>query len=712
MGGVISAEKTNLTFKTDWYTNIAWSNSTMTWPNNMEGNLSWVFIEVANFGKDRQEDITEYTTLVITLSDFENASTAQICFQDQDGNGSPGSGHYARVDLQSGRNEIDLTTLDKGNCDFDKLQDITIYGGARTDETAQASMKILEAYFEKPDPATHEVFSLGNTITFEQAKSSTTPFVMVQDGKVFCLSGGDITYKDVSEIAKCSWTVKFEADDDNADHYYMRFYDASNNAKGYVNASVWSHTWLSGVDKNGTKGEQQDGALWTIEQLPNGKYAIRNVGDVEGSYGDDHKSQGYLAITTSGYWANHVTHFNTSGEWEFYTLGTTELPSNDPYYLGWDDLIVTNNDQVIKDDENQLVVDKRGYAPYWAETAKWTFDTPFDATSYRYVVFYAKRNVTKYGNENEETGGTLFIKDNAGVTFRQDDYTKYNDTTYPDHIGKVWMNRWNEQRATVLDLQWLANNDKFGDGSECKVLDITKIKEIGVAGTFTIGGLFFTNTLPQFSAGDYKRSFDSFDKFGTICLPYSAVCCGAQLYEISAKSANGITLAEYNGVMEAGKPYLYRTLKATKQDDGFKDENNVYFFKAGYKEAETPIVNNGLIGTFSEMTAPVGENYWILSNNALYDTEGCTGDDAVTIGANKAYINKTAITNKAANSRTFFLSYDGAEDNDATAIESTEAVEVLTEGVFYDMSGREVKNPTTGIYIVKYGNVTKKVMIK
>jgi len=494
----------------------------------------------------------------------------------------------------------------------------------------------------------------------------------------------------------------------------MQLLDKNKVSKGYINASVWSHTYLSGVDKSGTKGEQQDGALWTVTDLGNGKYSIKNLGVTEGNYnnkpgeGDGDraaKGQGYLGITQSGYWANHVTIYNTSGEWQFYSLDVTTLPANDHLYYGWDAMTFTNNADVTVDEENHLVVDKRGYAPYWAETAKWELGS-FDASDYRYMVFYAKRNVTKYGNEDNETGGTLFIKDANGVTFRQDDFTKYNDVNYPEApIGKLWMNRWNEQRATVFDLQWLANTDKYGDGSECKVLDITKIKEIGVAGTFTIGGIFFTNTLPQYSAGDYKREFDSFDKFGTVCLPFSAVCCGAQLYEIVGATSKYIKLAAYDGVIEAGKPYLYKTLEAIKQDGRFVNETNVYFFKAGYEKVDAPVENNGLIGTFAAITAPAGANYLILSGNKLYNTEDATGANAVNIGANKAYINVSKIEEKAAAARVITLPFD-AED-EATGIH-TPAAKGSQSSVIFNLNGQRMTKPAKGLNIIG----GKKVVIK
>ena len=543
--------------------------------------------------------------------------------------------------------------------------------------------------------------------------ATSDPFVVVQDGKVLCgplsPSDGSLTFKDVSEIEDYSWTIAFEEDAENLGSYFMNLKDKNGTSKGYINASVWSHTYLSGVNKETTKGECQDGALWTVTDLGTGKYSIRNLGVAEGSYnnkpgdGDGDraaKGQGYLAITTGGYWNNHVTHYNTSGEWEFYTLAATDLPANDHLYYGWEDLTFTNDADVIVDDENHMVVDKRGYAPYWAETAKWNLGS-FDATEYRYLVFYAKRNLTKYGNEDKETGGTLFIKDNSGVTFRQDDYTEYNKVNYPDHIGKIWMNRWNEQRATVLDLQWLANNDKFGDGSECKVLDITSIKEIGVAGTFTIGGIFFTNTLPAYSAGDYKRGFDSFDKFGTICLPYSAVCCGAQLYEIADAFSGGISLVEHEGVMEAGKPYLYKTLEAKKQDGGIVDETNVYFFKAGYNKVDSPVENNGLIGTFSEITAPAGADYLILSGNKLYNTEAST----VTVGANKAYIDKTKIEDIGAAVKAFVLNF-GDDTTGINVVENEQ--QSMGEAKIFNLAGQRMSKLQRGINIVN----GKKVLVK
>ena len=688
--GGMNALTLNATFSTP-APNGSWNNNIYSWTAG-NNNLMTIF-EFPN------GELANYTSIHLTTANL-TGEPYRICFM----NGSTAKATIAFY--SAGQKDINFADRDETkNLDMSTITHISFGGNSNA-----GSVTLTNAYLEGPDPLYHEVYALGSPITFEDALASTTPFVLVQNGKVLCgplsVTDGSLTFKNVSEISDYSWTIKFEEDAVNKGSYFMELFNSNGGSKGFINASVWSHTYLSGVNKETSKGEKQDGALWTITSAGNGKYTIRNLGVSEGNYnnvpngneGDRvARGEGYLAITTNGYWENHVTHYNTSGEWEFYTLTTSQQTANDPVYFGWDEMSFSNDANVIKDDETHLVVDKRDWAPYWAETASWKFGSPFDASAYRYLVFYAKRNISKYGNDDSETGGTLFIKDSNNVTFRQDDYDRYkkegdeNAKFYPNISGSMWMNRWGDQRAKVIDLQWLANTDKYGDGSECKVLDITKITEIGIGGSFTIGGIYFTNTKPEVSAGDYRRTFDSFDKFGTICLPFTAVCCGAQLYEIVSKSDNGISLAEYEGIMEAGKPYMYKTLEAKKGD--MNNETDIYFFKAGYKKANAPIENNGLIGTFSEMKAPT--DTWVLSNNKLY-----TVNSEVTVGANKAWIVPNKVVNNGARG-TKFIAFD-----EATGIKAVS--ETLNAGKMYDLSGREVSHPTKGIYVVN----GKKVIIK
>ena len=341
---------------------------------------------------------------------------------------------------------------------------------------------------------------------------------------------------------------------------------------------------------------------------------------------------------------------------------------------------------------------------------KWTFETPIDVTPWLYLVITTAQST---GN----TSAQVRVIDNNGITATGDDNTH-------DSFKAMYFDYWNNQNVLCVDLYHLAEN---------KGLDLTAIKSITIQGTWGgnaniyLSQMYLTNHLSantlsdRYHAGELVREYSETGKYGTICLPYVASYAGCEVYSIASLESDGIALAPVSGLLEAGKPYFYISTdnvgknysKNNDTGEESRDHRNVNFFRADLAayDKEEAGTNNGLIGTFSEKTAPAGENYWILSSNKLYDTEGCTGADAVTIGANKAYIDKTMITNQT-NSRTILLSFDGAEEKDPTAIESTEAVEVLTDGVFYDMSGREVKNPTPGIYIVKYGNVTKKVMIK
>ena len=633
--------------------------------------------------------LANYTSLHLTTSDYTDSY--RVCFMN-------GSTAVATIAFYSA-GQKDLVLADRTETKDLDLSTVThiSFGG----NSNSGSVTLTNVYLEGPDPLYREVFALGSPITFAQALASSEPYVLVSQEKVFCLSGGDITYKDVSEISDCAWTVKFEEDADVAGSYYMRFYDSSNNPKGYVNASVWSHTWLSGVDKTGTKGEQQDGALWTVTLLPSGKYAIRNVGDVEGSYGDDHKSQGYLALATSGYWANHVTHYNTSGEWEFYTLGVQNLPANDCKMLTWEQL--TFDGAATVDNDKRIVSDSRDWAFYWATSAHWDLpEGSRDISDYKYLVVYSTQNASDHS-------AAVYITDGNGTTMRGSDYKQLDDThKYPEPLGSMVLDTWSNQHIAVVDLQFLANTDKFGDGSACKYIDTKNVTSIGISASAEgacLNFAYLTNTLPN-TNGDYTRAISAFDKFGTICLPYPAVCSGAQVFEITSKGESYLGLSQVYGVMEAGKPYLYKTVESQIGYWGgsavaFKDEEKVYFFRAGYEQVDAPVPNNGLIGTFTNTTAPQGSDIYVLSNNRLYDTEGST----VTIGANKAYIDMAQVPTGGGAARDIMLYFGDADETTGIADMSSQKADVKA---IYNLQGQRVNRLQKGLNIVN----GKKVLMK
>ena len=265
----------------------------------------------------------------------------------------------------------------------------------------------------------------------------------------------------------------------------------------------------------------------------------------------------------------------------------------------------------------------------------------------------------------------------------------------------MWLDHWNSQNIIAIDLNQL----RIANG-----LDISNIVSLEITGDIKPSVVYLTdyanpkltNRPDWYRTGDVVRAYTETGKFGTICLPYKASYAGAEIYSISGKDASGIRLSKVTGLLEAGKPYFYMASDVNGQhNEG--TVRNVNFFRADfgtYDVKKAPIPNNGLIGTFSDITAPQGDNFYVLSGNKLYYTTGAE----VKVGANKAYINKNLI-NKGGGEAKAFIDFDELE---ATGIDAVDTAKTLKGGKFYDISGREVANPTRGLYIVN----GKKVLIK
>lgn len=327
----------------------------------------------------------------------------------------------------------------------------------------------------------------------------------------------------------------------------------------------------------------------------------------------------------------------------------------------------------------------------------WDFATPIDISPWQYLVITTSQSA---GN----TSAQVTILDSNGVSATKDD-NKHDD------FKAMYFDQWSNQNALCLDLGHLATT---------KGLDLTSIKSIKINGAW--GGnakiyfsqMYLTNYLATsmlngaWHNGDLVREYNAegVGKYGTICLPYVASCAGAEIYSIASKESNYITLEKVTGLMEAGKPYFYIASDKIGEYVGYPGEPNgvcnVHFFRADLAKYDvtTPVENNGLFGTFSAITAPKGDNFYVLSGNKLYYTTGAE----VNVGANKAYIDKSKIVNKGGEAKAF-IDFDELE---ATGIDAVDTAKTLKGGKFYDLSGREVANPTRGLYIVN----GKKVLIK
>ena len=159
VGGVnsVKAEKKNLTFSTADYCAASWNSSTntLTWGSG-GWNSAWTFM-TAN---DINGDLSSWTLLHLNAKNFTNSSAEEltVVFKKNDGSNPP-SGPTKEFVVSPDANgdiNIDLTNVEWGDCDITNIQDLTIYGGARVDNTIDASVVITDAYLEKPDQEDEE----------------------------------------------------------------------------------------------------------------------------------------------------------------------------------------------------------------------------------------------------------------------------------------------------------------------------------------------------------------------------------------------------------------------------------------------------------------------------------------------------------------------------------------------------------------------------
>lgn len=150
--GSINAGKQNLTFKTEDYCAAKWDANTNTFTWGLGGsNSAWTFMAADGISGD----LSSWTLLHLHVSDFTNASAKQlkVVFKKNDGSFPPNgpTKEFTVSPDASGNIDISLKNVDWGSCDIKNIQDLTIYGCARDDNSINASVKITEAYYMAND---------------------------------------------------------------------------------------------------------------------------------------------------------------------------------------------------------------------------------------------------------------------------------------------------------------------------------------------------------------------------------------------------------------------------------------------------------------------------------------------------------------------------------------------------------------------------------
>ena len=699
--GGVKAGNLYATLGTESYCNASWNagTKTMSWngiwaaPSGASGSFYFIHTGLPS------GNITSYTKFHATLSNFSDNVDYILLRIKQDNN-------YADAKLVAGENNIDLKALAAKNpdVDFTKVTDITLWGanealaGKTIDSEHPASVVIENVYLQRVKNVTSASLSeeitdisyLTEGGTFVIANTSGTAIEAYKDNDPAAIETPlntittDLYYYFTVE-ALPALDVDGNGENDTETYYRIAIQNAEGTAKptgyywkgNYVNRMGWGDLWSTSC--------QADGA---------------SVG--ESAYGRDGD---YNAVWTITYVADKGFKFFNPKNKKYMTLNYTA--DSETFLKLYKNVIVNINTEFDKqedvaDDDIFALSKATGYD---AETGTiknggWTFATPVDISNWDYLV------ITTIDNASDGSR-KIRITDENGTSIEGNQYAGSVAGTGKD----MYLDRWNNQNAICISIDYLRIN---------KGLDVSKIKSLTFANNngnddciLRISNVYLTDynnpkitTRGEYTSyvdGDVIREYNAegVGKYGTICLPYTASCSGAEIYSIAEANAAGITLEKVTGLLEAGKPYFYMASDVNGQNNE-GTVRNVNFFRADFDtyDVKAPIPNNGLIGTFSAITAPQGDNVYVLSGNKLYYTTGAE----VNVGVNKAYIDKSKIVNKGGEAKAF-IDFDELE---ATGIDAVDTAKTLKGGKFYDLSGREVANPTRGLYIVN----GKKVLIK
>lgn len=508
----------------------------------------------------------------------------------------------------------------------------------------------------------HTTFDL-TKISFEDAKNSTDPVVLIQNDLVLCNSNDGANYSSKEEFDQYAYWVKFEDYNATDNQYYITLNKEDGSRVNYLNASVWSHVFLSGVDKAGTNGEKQNGAVFTIADLGDNKYSISNLGASEGAYGEEYINKNYVKFTTDGYWKNNATWQHESvGEWEFYTVTNMQTVPDEPDG-GWTcpegEVDYTTLDG-FKDVNNVGTPLNGGEVVYGDQS---NGDRYTDVTKCEVVKFYGTPGALLRVFANREGG--------SGV-----------------EVGKT------EQRITI-------NAEGVGVLNVADVMAATEknfchLSGIKIAATWqgasvdqniVIDGI----TVVMLPEPDYTISTTT-GKIGTIALDYPASIEGATLYEVVGFSTtDGLYVAEVEGDMVGGTPYIYQ---ATADEVACYKKGDAVGH--GDFDCTHGSVGNGLVGCYSQVSpstwwAGFIKSSYIISNGKLRQI----ANGKITIPANRCFFDPSKCTNNNAAGVKMQLGF--AED--VTSISNVNAA--LEDGKIYDLNGREVKSMKKGgIYIM------------
>lgn len=192
----------------------------------------------------------------------------------------------------------------------------------------------------------------------------------------------------------------------------------------------------------------------------------------------------------------------------------------------------------------------------------------------------------------------------------------------------------------------------------------------------------------------YTRTVSS-GNFGTICLPFDATVEGATLFTITSKTEDanhnltGLNLTSVESIT-AGVPYIF---KATSGVQSFS------YTGSSYDTTDNPTSGN-MKGNLSSDPLDVALNDYIIKDNQLRKV---ASGGAATVGQYKACILNSIESLSVGARGVDYIGFNG-EAEGIDEVESTMNI----GGIFYNLAGQRVVQPTKGLYIVNGKKVLSK----
>ena len=346
-----------------------------------------------------------------------------------------------------------------------------------------------------------------------------------------------------------------------------------------------------------------------------------------------------------------------------------------------------------------------------ADTKHWRFYRPadfqkdtytFDATEWAFTGDAGRINQDDISvSNNEIIMNNVRVDNSANLKF-----CGSNVYTFPFPVKKFVVTGTNLSTVTSQHELWFMNYGWHGGNpveattNDDGTVTLTWNMNEGAGWTFQYTGGNSTQFGPRAASADqpivitdihfemaYSRETAA-GNFGTICLPYKATTTQATVYRVASVTSNNLSLeALDNEEMEAGVPYIFCATEANPS------------FNLTGEAVAAPVAATGLVGTFTATTAPQGADYFVLSGNKLYNVDY----DGVAVGANRAYIDLTAVPQSSAKSAVSLELIGGG----TTAIDAI--VNHGSNNTVLDLTGRAVAGQKkSGLYIIN----GKKAVIK